>query len=91
MGISVFYFLTLLLSFLLHSYFTLTSLMSNAAVESPLSTPTVDNIAVDIPVEISTPPIDLEMSLLDEGSNTSYEDEGWWCKNEGCWCEDERW
>ncbi|GKC20929.1 hypothetical protein Tco_1023079 [Tanacetum coccineum] len=61
------------------------------AVESPPSTPTGENVAVDIPVEILTPPIDLEISSLDEGSNTSCEDEGWWCKNEGCWCEDEWW
>ncbi|GJZ29247.1 hypothetical protein Tco_0573894 [Tanacetum coccineum] len=52
--------------------------MSNAAVESPPSTPTGENVVVDIPVEISTPPIDLEMSSLDEGSNTSCEDKEWW-------------
>nr|GEY40923.1 ribonuclease H-like domain-containing protein [Tanacetum cinerariifolium] len=42
--------------------------MSDAAVESPTSTPTGENVTVEIPVEISTPHVDLEMSAPDEGS-----------------------
>nr|GFA12163.1 tetratricopeptide-like helical domain, DYW domain protein [Tanacetum cinerariifolium] len=41
--------------------------MSNAPIESPPSTSTDENAAIEIPVEISTPFVDLEMSALDEG------------------------
>ncbi|GKB73037.1 hypothetical protein Tco_0934449 [Tanacetum coccineum] len=42
--------------------------MSNAAVKSPPSSPTSKNAAVEIQVEISTPPVDLEISAPDKGS-----------------------